>query len=201
MIRGRGGIPGGRGGALLAWVLIAGVLTGGSPAAAQAPRRPVARAAAPKPAPPATARLEGPFLLSGHVTVATDVLGEHVGQRVSRRWTFTSLCRTGPCAEVALVRARAAGRDRLTLRMSSPGSYTGTGSFYAPLRCGAQINHRGELVPFKITVRITGAEVLAGAVLATQVTASYVNISRVNLTSCVAILGHDAASYEGRLQL
>ncbi len=177
-------------GALVAWALIAA-----ASAAAQAPPAP------PQPAPPAAARLEGPFLLAGRVTVATDVLGEHVGQRVSRRWTFTSPCPTGPCAQVALVRARAGGRDHMILRQVSPGYYVGTGSFYSPLRCGTHIYSRGELVPFRITVRITAAEVLAGADVASTVRASYTNTSRTNLTACVGILGHDAASYQGQLQL
>jgi hypothetical protein len=170
------------------------------------PRGPVAAPAqaspqppAPTPAPPATARLTGVFMLTGRVTVATNVFGEHVGQRVLRRWTFTPLCAAGACGRVALVRARASGQDRLTLRTNGPGSYAGTGSFRAPLRCGNRVYPTGELVPFRITVRITRAEGLGGVAFATALRATYTNTSRINLTSCVGVLGHDAATYTGQL--
>jgi hypothetical protein len=153
----------------------------------------------PPPASPAAARLTGLFMLTGRVTVAANVFGEHVGQRVVRRWTFTPLCAAGACGRVGLLRARASGQDHLTLRTTGPGSYAGTGSFQAPLRCGNRTYPTGELVPFRITVRITAAQRLGGVAFATAVRATYTNTSRINLTSCVGVLGHDAATYTGQL--
>jgi hypothetical protein len=148
---------------------------------------------------PATARLVGQFLLTGRVTVARGVRGEHVGQKVSRTWTFAPACTTGACRVIGLVRARSAGSDRLLLRRRSPGYYVGSGTFYAPLRCGRRVYQRGAAVPFTIAVRITGA-VLAGSLnVASTINATYTNRSRRNLTPCVAVLGRDAASYHGHV--
>jgi hypothetical protein len=156
-------------------------------------------AASPRVASPTSARLQGPFLLAGRVTVAKNVSGEHVGQNVLRTWTFTSKCRAGECASVSLLRNRGSVRDALVLQRQAPGFYVGTGSFYAPLRCGAQVWPRGEIVPFTIAVRVTAAVVAAGVDSATRVDALYINRSRRNRTPCVAVLGHDAASYHGHL--
>ncbi len=153
----------------------------------------------PPAAPPAIARLTGLFAMAGRVTVASDVPGEHVGQRVTRRWTFTPMCAVGSCSAVTLVRTRASGEDQLVLRLLAPGDYGGNGSFNAPLRCGGRVYPNGERVPFTITVRVTGATYLFGVPVATQLSATYKNTSRVNLTRCVGVLGHDAASYQGQL--
>jgi hypothetical protein len=146
-----------------------------------------------------TARLQGQFLLSGRITVAVDVRGEHVGQKVTRRWTFSPSCQAGQCPEVQLIRQRSGGSDRLVLRRAHPGYYTGTGSFYAALRCGSRTLRKGELVPFTITVRITKAFRFGSAVLARQISATYTNRRRINLTRCVTPLIHDAARYQGHL--
>lgn len=156
-------------------------------------------ATAPPGPPPASARLQGAFLLSGHITVAVRVRGEHRGARFRRTWTFVPNCPSGPCPTIGLIRERAGGADRLLLRLRSPGLYTGKGRFYAPLRCGHRRYARGESVPYTVSVRVTAAMISGGAVLATRISAAYTNRSRTNLTPCVAIPGHDAASYRGQL--
>ena len=55
-------------------------------------------------------------------------------------------------------------------------------------------------IPFQIRVHVTATGPAAGGgTVATAITASYVNTSRLNLTPCVAVLGHDAATYTGTL--
>jgi hypothetical protein len=133
-------------------------------------------------------QLQGTFQMTGTVTVAANVRGEYVGQVVQRTWTFTPLCATAPCASVRLVRQRATGTDTLTLQQTGPGTYTGAGEFFAPLRCMGRIYNPGQAVPFQITVGITATG---------QLTATYVNRARINLTRCIGVLGHDAARYTG----
>jgi len=149
---------------------------------------------------PAGPRLEGMFLMAGRVSVATRIPGERVGQTVLRTWTFIAPCPVGTCISAVLVRTRGSGggRDTLTLRRRNPGYYTGSGRFYAPLRCGIKTYPRGELVPFTITVRITSATPGADPT-ATRINATYANRSRTNLTPCFSVLGHDAADYHGHL--
>jgi hypothetical protein len=141
-----------------------------------------AASAAAQPVPP----LQGTFQMTGTVTVANHVRGEYVGQVVQRTWTFTPLCPTQPCAAVQLVRQRATGTDTLILNQTGPATYTGAGQFSTPLRCVGRIYSPGQVVPFRITVRVTDT----GALIAT-----YVNPSRINLTPCIGVLGHDAARY------
>ncbi len=144
-----------------------------------------------------TARLEGRFQMTGRITVARHVLGEHAGEVVTRAWTFTPLCPAGPCQTVALTRQREGGIDTVTLHLVSAEHYAGRGRFYAPLRCGTRMVPRGEAVPFKIKVRITDAVLKGGVRVASELSASYVNRKRTNLTRCVAKPGHDAAVYHG----
>jgi hypothetical protein len=152
------------------------------------------------PAPPyPKARLQGMFQLAGRVTAAHGVRGERVGQTVARLWSFSSTCSSGQCAQVALVRARAAASDSLMLHRTAPGRYSGSGSFFLPLRCAGRVYPRGEEVPFTISVQITLAVPFGDESVATRVSATYVNRRRVNRTPCVAALGHDAASYHGHL--
>ncbi len=146
-----------------------------------------------------TARLGGQFEMTGQITVANRIRGEHVGQTVLRTWLFTPLCASGPCQTVSLTRQRQAGTDTLVLYLVSANSYSGRGRFYVPLRCGRRTIPRGESVPFKIRVQITDTALEAGVPVATQLTASYVNRKRKNLTRCVAKPGHDAAVYGGTL--
>jgi hypothetical protein len=157
----------------------------------------VPTAAVAQPAPP-EARLEGPFQLAGHVTVARHVRGEHVGQIVQRTWMFAPLCATGACAQVRLVRARATGTDSLILTRTAPGHYAGSGRFFAPLKCAGRVYAAGEEIPFQIKVRITATTTAAdGTNVASAISATYVNKSRLNLTRCVIVLGHDSARYRG----
>ena len=147
-----------------------------------------------------TAELQGTFQMSGRVTAAYLVRGEHVGESVQRTWTFTQMCATAPCATVGLVRSRAAGGDTLTLTFVGPGVYAGTGVFYAPLRCAGQIYPTGEVIPFKITVFVTGTmQTPSGVPAVSAISASYVNASRANQTPCLALLGRDAARYTGQV--
>jgi hypothetical protein len=131
-------------------------------------------------------QLQGTFQMTGRVTVANNVRGEHVGQVVQRTWTFTPLCPTLPCPTVQLVRQRATGIDSLTLHETQPGVYTGDGRYVAPLRCAGHIYRPGQAVPYTITVHVTEAG---------QLRATYVNRSRINLTPCIGVLGHDSARY------
>jgi hypothetical protein len=147
---------------------------------------------------PSGPRLDGMFLMAGRVSAATRIPGERVGQTVLRTWTFIAPCPVGTCSRAVLVRTRGSGHDTLTLRRRSPGSYTGSGHFYAPLRCGTKTYPRGALVPFTITVRITAATP-GSHPTATRLGASYTNRSRTNLTRCFSVLGHDAADYHGHL--
>lgn len=149
--------------------------------------------------PPVSATLQGTFAMTGGVTVAQHVRQEHVGQRVSRSWTFTPACPSGPCTSVTLLRSRATGTDTLLLTESPSGVYSGSGTFYLPLSCAGHRYHHGERVPFTITVRRRTTAVVNGTVVVTAVSATYQNRYRRNLTPCVAVLGHDAASYSGTL--
>ncbi len=173
-----------------------------APAIVAAPEPAPAVAAASAPAPGiGAARLEGQFQLEGRVTAAKLVPGERVGQVVSRTWTFNPACAAGACDQVQLVRARASGTDSVTLHRRKPGYYVGAGSFFAPLQCGSQLYPRGSAVPFTITVTVMAALPTPGVAVASRVTATYLNRSRRNLTPCVGVLGHDAATYHGHLQL
>jgi hypothetical protein len=146
------------------------------------------------------ARLAGNFDLAGRVTTAVRIKGERKGQKVSRTWSFLPGCPVGACRTVGLLRKRSGGSDKLTLTRKRPGYYTGTGSFYVPLKCGGKLYRRGELAPFKIAVTVTAAlRDPTGTIVATRVNATYTNASRRNLTKCVAFPGHDAASYHGHV--
>jgi hypothetical protein len=148
---------------------------------------------------PIDAQLQGTFTLSGRVTAAAGVHGEHVGQAVSRTWTFTPVCSIGICATVTLVRQRAGGTDTLKLHRHGTGNYDGRGRFYAPLQCGRRVYQHGEAVPFTVTVRITAATQTTAGPVASAITATYTNLKRTNLTPCVVPPSHDAAVYSGVL--
>jgi hypothetical protein len=152
-----------------------------------------ASASAQPPAPDAP--LRGSFQMSGKVTAARDVRGEHVGQLVVRTWTFTPQCSIAPCASIQLTRGRASGTDTLTLERTGPETYAGSGLFYAPLRCSGRIYARGQEIPFRITVRVTATNGTA----VSAISATYVNRERTNLTPCIGVLGHDSARYVGQL--
>jgi hypothetical protein len=158
-----------------------------------------APAAAAQTPPAAGARLQGTFLLAARVTMAVNVAGERRGQTFIRTWTFTPQCAAGPCSSVLLTRQRAGGTDTLLLTEQPSGQYTGSGQFYAPLRCRRRTNPRGELVPFQVAVTITTTIVSDGTVVAGRINATYVNRARQNLTRCVQPPSRDAATYHGHL--
>jgi hypothetical protein len=143
------------------------------------------------------ARLGGYFGVTGVVTRAVGVPGEYPGQHVSRTWVFISSCATGPCHTIELVRQRTGGNDKVILRQVRPAFYAGVGSFDAPVRCGRHRYRRGELVPFRITVRITAAVVQGPTVSATRFAADYRNVARTGLTPCFSLPSYDSASYVG----
>jgi hypothetical protein len=151
----------------------------------------------------AAARLQGVFAMSGRITDAVNAGGEHPGEVVKRTWTFTSTCPAGACPTVALTRTRSrtnrARVDQLVLHRRSPGFYSGTATFLAPVRCAGRRYAKGEAVPFSITVRVTGARIVGGQVLAGRVRAFYRNPQRIGLTRCVSAPAHDAARYTGKL--
>jgi hypothetical protein len=151
----------------------------------------------------ASARLQGVFAMSGRITDAVNTGGEHRGEVVRRTWTFTSPCRAGACPTVALTRTRSrtnpARIDRLVLHRRSPGFYSGTATFLAPVRCAGRRYAKGEAVPFSITVRVTDAQTVDGQVLASRVRAFYRNPQRIGLTKCLSAAAHDAARYTGKL--
>jgi hypothetical protein len=151
----------------------------------------------------ASARLQGVFVMSGLITDAVNTGGEHRGEVVRRTWTFNSRCPAGACPTVELTRTRnrtfPALVDQLVLRRRSPGFYSGTATFLAPLVCAGQRYAKGEAVPFSVTVRVTAARTIGGQVLATGLRAFYRNPKRIGLTKCVTAAAHDAARYTGRL--
>ncbi len=148
------------------------------------------------------ARLVGTFQLAGRITTAVRVKGERKGQSVVRNWSFLPACAVGSCRTVGLLRKRSGGTDQVKLTRKRPGYYVGDGTFYAPLGCGGKTYRRGEAVPFTVTVTITTAlRDPTGALVATRVNATYTNTSRRNLTRCVDLPGHDAATYHGHVLL
>jgi hypothetical protein len=177
------------GASLVALAALSAVAALGVPAASAATVNPLI----------AGARLDGQFQLAGRITKANNVPGEHKGQTVLRTWTFASTCATGPCATLDLTRSRQTGTDQVVLTLTKHGSYKGSGSFFAPLRCGGRINRRGERVPFTVTATVTAAVQTQLGIYATRVNATYKGGRRVNRTRCVASLGSDAASYHGHL--
>jgi hypothetical protein len=160
---------------------------------------PAVAAALGPPPPVAAARLQGVFGMNGIITKAVGVPDEHPGQPVQRLWTFTPLCQTGACAAVQLVRPREGGADRILLRRQGPGRYQGAGRFTAAASCHGVSYRKGMVVPFTITVQITGFTVAGTLLQASQLRATYRNPKRINLTRCVAAPSHDAAVYAGSL--
>jgi hypothetical protein len=147
------------------------------------------------------ARLRGTFAMTGRITSADGVYGEHVRQRVRHAWTFAPWCAAGPCRAVTLYRRRSSRGvlNVLVLRRRAPGVYVGHGRFWLALSCAGTVVAHGGLATEQILVRITRTEIVAGRRFATAVRARYVNPSRINLTRCPGGLGHDSARYAGRL--
>jgi hypothetical protein len=155
--------------------------------------------AAVPPPPPSSARLQGFFELDGQITKAVNVPGELSGQPVRRVWALHPLCPTGACPTVELIRQRRSGRDALILHRHAPAFYVGTSQFYAPVRCQGIRYRKGELVSFRVTVRVTAAALEGTTVQATRLRAFYTSLSRVGLTRCFSVPSRDAARYLGAL--
>lgn len=151
-----------------------------------------------QPTPP---RLQGTFALRGRLTTVDDVYGEHQGQRVHRTWTFVPLCAAGGCRRVILKRMRS-GRQILNvavLTRRGPKLYVGRDRFWVALRCSGRVVRHGGLATATIRVRITRSAIVGTTHFATAIRATYNNPRRANLTRCPGGIGHDAASYRGRL--
>lgn len=167
--------------------------------AAGAPARAAAAGASPRPAGVADARISAPFVMRGHVVTAVRVRGEHRGQVITRRWTFTGLsCAGSVCPRLSLRRHRSAHHfDRLTLSRVGIGSYAGRGRFYAALRCRGRLVRRALVVPFRITVQVAQVVAIEGIAFASGLTATYTNLHRIDRTRCPIGPSHDAAQYTG----
>jgi hypothetical protein len=163
----------------------------------------VAAVALPAAAPadnPVDGRLDGEFRMKGTITEAVRVKGEHEGDKVTRTWLFTSKCDSGPCDEVILHRHRGKKRvDRVVLDRKRAGVYRGKNKFHFPIRCAGRVHEHGGEARVRIEVTITATN---AAGIATDVEAKYTNPRRINHTQCGddGDLGHDAASYDGRLR-
>lgn len=157
-----------------------------APAAAQGPQ-------------PVDARVSAAFTMNGIVTAAVRVRGEHRGQHVVRRWSFTGRSCTGDvCRQLVLIRQRSAGRtDRLVLNRTGVGRYAASGRFFAGLRCRGRVYPRGEIVPYRISVAVTQAAAVQGITFATGLAATYTNTRRIDTTICPLGPSHDAARYLG----
>jgi len=164
------------------------------------------RAASPAPPgtgalPPAPPLLRGSFAMTGTVTTADNVYGEHRGQRVRRTWNFLPLCPDGSCQGVLLGRRRSSRHilDLVALTLGPSGGYRGHGRFSVALRCNGRVVLNGGLAYETITARITSTQLVGTTRFATAISATYTNPRRRNLTRCPGGIGHDAARYRGRL--
>jgi PKD repeat protein len=151
-------------------------------------------------APGSAARLQGAWTMSGKVTRADGVRGEHKGQRVKRKWTFTSSCASGACSKVSLRRERSNKQsDKLTLKRSGSAGYTGKGKFYVRLKCNRRTYNRGGIAYYTIRLSVTKSRTVQSKRFATAISASYNNTKRVNKTPCGGSIGRDAGTYTGKL--
>jgi hypothetical protein len=158
-----------------------------------------ARAADSPAASPVDARVISAFVMHGRIITAVRVHGEHRGQGVTRHWSFTGQsCLGNVCPRLLLRRERSAHRySRLVLSRVGIGRYAGHGRFYAGLRCRGRTDPRGEVVPYRMTVTVTGAVAIQGVEFAQRLTASYTNLKRIDHTRCPVGPSHDAARYTG----
>jgi PKD repeat protein len=130
------------------------------------------------------------------------VLGEHVGQHLTRKWVIVPhRCDRSICKTVELDRQRSDNRhSKITLHRTGPGRYSGTGVFYVALSCFGRVYRRGSRAPYKITLKVVAATKVGGVMFARRISASYVNRSRRDATPCPLGPSHDAAKYTGRLK-
>ena len=148
----------------------------------------------------ADGRITTTYVMNGRiVTAVRGVRGEHQGQSVTRRWTFTGVgCSRSTCRRLRLRRQRGANRfDRLTLARVGVGSHVGSGRFSAALRCRGRRYPHGLVVPYTIRVDVAQVVPIEGIAFASQLTASYRNRRRIDRTRCPIGPSHDAAQYVG----
>jgi hypothetical protein len=147
------------------------------------------------------ARVTGTFTMRARVTTAVNVLGEHVGQRLTRRWVIVARgCNGSVCETLKLRRQRGDNRhSKITLHRTGPGRYRGRGAFYAALSCYGKVYRHGSRVPYRITLTVAATTEVGGVTFARRITARYDNPSRANGTRCPLGPSHDAARYRGRL--
>jgi PKD repeat protein len=146
------------------------------------------------------ARLQGTWKMSGKVTRADGVRGERKGQKLTRKWTFTSSCASGPCSKVTLRRERSNKQvDKLTLSRLGAAGYKGSGKFYVRLKCNGKTYNRGGIAYYKIGLTVTSSRTVQEKKFATAMRATYNNTRRVNKTPCAGSIGRDAGSYTGKL--
>ena len=147
------------------------------------------------------ARVMGTFTMRARVTTAVNVLGEHVGQRLTRRWVIVARgCNGSACETLELRRQREDQRySKITLHRTAPGRYAGSGVFYAGLSCYGKVYRHGSRVPYRITLTVAATTEVGGVTFARRITARYDNPARANRTRCPLDPSHDAARYTGRL--
>lgn len=147
----------------------------------------------------ADARISAAYVMHGRIVTAVRVRGEHRGQAVTRRWTFSALgCAGSVCPSVRLRRERSGHRfDTLTLTRVGVGSYAGSARFTSPLRCRGRRYPHGLVVPYRITVNVTQAVAIEGIAFASHLAATYTNMRRIDRTRCPIGPSHDAAQYLG----
>ncbi len=150
-------------------------------------------------APAVDARVGAAFVMQGRIVTAVRVRGEHAGQAITRRWTFSGQsCAGSVCQRLSLRRERSAHQfDGLVLTRVGIGRYAGSGRFYAGLVCRGQRWPRGEVVPYQITVQVAQAVPIQGIEFASALTATYTNSLRIDRTICPIGPSHDAAQYTG----
>ena len=139
--------------------------------------------------------------MRARVTSAVDVFGEFPGQVLTRRWVISPAPGCSPdevCPSLVLHRQRSGGLySNLELRLTDPGTYTGTGVFYAALSCRNQLYPQGSRVPYTITLAVARAAVIGGIGFAQRIRATYVSPERFDTTPCPLAPTHEAASYSG----
>ena len=147
------------------------------------------------------ARVMGTFAMRARVTTAVNVLGEHVGQRLTRRWAIVARGCNGSVCETLELRRQRGGHhhSKITLHRTAPGRYMGSGVFYAALSCSGKVYRHGSRVPYRITLTVAATTQVGGVTFARRISARYDNPSRANRTRCPLGLSHDAARYTGRL--
>jgi hypothetical protein len=145
-------------------------------------------------------RLQGTWTMKGKITRADNVRGERKGQKITRKWSFSSTCASGPCKTLKVTRTRTRGqKDTTVLKRVRKDYYSGKGSFYVRLRCAGKVYPRGGLATMSISVKVTRSRTVQGKRFATRIGASYKNPKRVNRTPCPGGIGRDAATYSGTL--